>query len=79
MATFVAVFGLLPASLATSLCSDVQRPLATVIEWGLLSTTLLTLFVLPVHSGIVCPAAPLRGDAAAGVIPLERTSADNGQ
>ncbi|MBA2227491.1 efflux RND transporter permease subunit [Thermogemmata fonticola] len=44
----VAIFGLLPASLATGLGSDVQRPLATVIVWGLFSAMLLTLFVLPV-------------------------------
>jgi cobalt-zinc-cadmium resistance protein CzcA len=44
----VAVFGLLPASLATGLGSDVQRPLATVLVWGLASSTLLTLFVVPV-------------------------------
>ncbi|MBO7680863.1 MAG: efflux RND transporter permease subunit [Thermoguttaceae bacterium] len=35
MTTLVAVLGLLPASLAVSLGSDVQRPLATVIIYGL--------------------------------------------
>ena len=44
----VAIFGLLPASMAAGLGSDVQRPLATVIVWGLFSSTLLTLCVLPV-------------------------------
>jgi cobalt-zinc-cadmium resistance protein CzcA len=60
MTTIVAFFGLLPASLATGLGSDVQRPLATVIVWGLLSATLLTLFVLPVLYEIVRPAVPRR-------------------
>jgi len=44
----VAIFGLLPASMATGLGSDVQRPLATVIVWGLFSSTVLTLCGLPV-------------------------------
>jgi cobalt-zinc-cadmium resistance protein CzcA len=48
MTAIVAMFGLLPASLATGLGSDVQRPLATVIVWGLFSSTLLTLFVVPI-------------------------------
>jgi cobalt-zinc-cadmium resistance protein CzcA len=51
----VAIFGLLPASLATSLGSDVQRPLATVIVWGLFSSTVLTLFVVPVLYAIFPP------------------------
>jgi cobalt-zinc-cadmium resistance protein CzcA len=51
----VAIFGLLPASLATGLGSDVQRPLATVIVWGLFSSTVLTLFVVPVLYGILAP------------------------
>lgn len=48
MFEFVAILGLLPASMATGLGSDVQRPLATVIVWGLFSSTALTLCVLPV-------------------------------
>lgn len=48
IASLVAILGLLPASVATGLGSDVQRPLATVIVWGLVSSTLLTLFGLPV-------------------------------
>ena len=48
MASLVAILGLLPASVARGLGSDVQRPLATVIVWGLVSSMLLTLFVLPV-------------------------------
>jgi cobalt-zinc-cadmium resistance protein CzcA len=34
--------------LATGVGSEVQRPLATVVVGGLFSSTLLTLFVLPV-------------------------------
>ncbi|MEG0928973.1 efflux RND transporter permease subunit [Chryseobacterium sp.] len=47
MTASVAIIGLLPASLATGIGSDVQRPLATVIVYGLMFSTFLTLFVLP--------------------------------
>jgi len=47
MTATVAVLGLLPASLSTGIGSDVQRPLATVIVYGLLFATLITLYVLP--------------------------------
>lgn len=43
----VAALGMLPAALAHGIGSDVQRPLATVVVGGLVSATLLTLFVLP--------------------------------
>ena len=47
MTASVAILGLLPASLATGIGSDVQRPLATVIVYGLLCSTLITLYVVP--------------------------------
>ncbi|MCS6924688.1 MAG: CusA/CzcA family heavy metal efflux RND transporter [Candidatus Binatia bacterium] len=59
IASLVAILGLVPASLATGLGSDVQRPLATVIVWGLFSSTALTLFVLPVFYRIFAPALPI--------------------
>ena len=43
----VAMVGMLPAALARGIGSDIQRPLATVVVGGLLSTLLLTLFALP--------------------------------
>ena len=55
MTTLCSIFGLLPASLATDLGSDVQRPLATVIVWGLLGSTLFTLFITPVVYRIFVP------------------------
>jgi len=58
MTSLVAILGLLPASLATSLGSDVQRPLATVIIWGLTGSTLFTLFVTPVFYDIFVPPLP---------------------
>ncbi len=43
----VAIIGLVPASLSTNIGSDVQRPLATVIVYGLAFGTLITLYALP--------------------------------
>jgi heavy metal efflux system protein len=43
----VAMLGMLPAALARDIGSDIQRPLATVVIGGLLSTLLLTLLALP--------------------------------
>ena len=47
MTATVAILGLMPASLASGIGSDVQRPLATVIVYGLLFSTVITLFILP--------------------------------
>lgn len=58
--SLLAIFGLLPASIALGLGSDVQRPLATVIVWGLVSSTILTLFIVPVFYRILC-SAPMKG------------------
>lgn len=43
----VALLGMVPAARATGIGSDVQRPLATVVVGGLLSTFFLTLLALP--------------------------------
>lgn len=43
----VATLGMLPAAMATGVGSDVQRPLATVVVGGLISTLFLTLLTLP--------------------------------
>jgi heavy metal efflux system protein len=45
---FVASFGFIPMAVATSTGAEVQRPLATVVIGGLFSSTILTLFQLPV-------------------------------
>jgi cobalt-zinc-cadmium resistance protein CzcA len=47
MTALVAILGLIPASLATDVGSDVQRPIATVVVWGLFSSAFLTLVVIP--------------------------------
>jgi cobalt-zinc-cadmium resistance protein CzcA len=47
MTTFSTVFGILPLLLATGMGAEIQRPLATVVVGGLLTSTLVTLVVLP--------------------------------
>lgn len=44
----VALIGLIPAAMASGIGSDIQRPLASVIVGGLLSSLILTLLVMPV-------------------------------
>lgn len=46
----VASLGFLPMAIATGTGAEVQRPLATVVIGGLVTATLLTLFVLPTLS-----------------------------
>ncbi len=48
MTALVAAIGFIPMALATSIGAEVQRPLATVVIGGILSSTALTLLVLPV-------------------------------
>ena len=47
MTALVASFGFIPMAIATGVGAEVQRPLATVVIGGVLSSTLLTLLVLP--------------------------------
>lgn len=47
MTALLAMLGLLPMALAHGIGSETQKPLAVVIIGGLVSATLLTLFVLP--------------------------------
>ncbi|MRJ22186.1 CusA/CzcA family heavy metal efflux RND transporter [Pseudomonas haemolytica] len=47
MTALVASLGFIPMALATGTGAEVQRPLATVVIGGIISSTLLTLLVLP--------------------------------
>ena len=47
MTALVASLGFLPMAISTGAGAEVQRPLATVVIGGLLTSTALTLFVLP--------------------------------
>ena len=48
MTALVASLGFVPMALNTGTGAEVQRPLATVVIGGIISSTLLTLLVLPV-------------------------------
>ena len=53
MTGLVASLGFVPMALNTGIGAEVQRPLATVVIGGVLSSTLLTLVVLPVLYRVV--------------------------
>jgi len=65
MTALVASLGFLPMALATGTGAEVQRPLATVVVGGLVSSTALTLFVLPalyrLFAGARVGRTPARG------------------
>lgn len=61
MTASIAALGLIPMLLASGVGSEVQRPLATVVVGGLFSSTLLTLFVLPLLYGTFSRAALSEG------------------
>ena len=48
MTSLVAALGFVPMALSTGVGAEVQRPLAIVVIGGVLSSTALTLLVLPV-------------------------------
>jgi len=48
MTALVASLGFMPMAISTGMGAEVQRPLATVVIGGVISSTLLTLLVLPV-------------------------------
>lgn len=47
MTTFTTILGIMPLLLARGPGAEIQRPLATVVVGGLVTSTLVTLFVLP--------------------------------
>ena len=53
MTALVAILGFVPMALSTAPGSEIQRPLATVVIGGVVSSTLLTLLVLPTVYGLV--------------------------
>jgi cobalt-zinc-cadmium resistance protein CzcA len=48
MTASIAALGLVPLLFATGPGSEIQKPLAIVVIGGLITSTLLTLFVLPI-------------------------------
>jgi cobalt-zinc-cadmium resistance protein CzcA len=54
MTALVASLGFLPMALATTMGAEVQRPLATVVIGGLITSTALTLMVIPAMYARIC-------------------------
>ena len=72
MTALVASLGFVPMALAHGTGAEVQRPLATVVIGGIISSTLLTLVVLPAlyllfHPARTGPEHPAPGDRAEGL------------
>jgi cobalt-zinc-cadmium resistance protein CzcA len=64
MTASICAFGLVPLLLATGPGSEIQRPLAIVVIGGLVSSTLLTLFLLPViYERFLGPRPLVKGGA----------------
>ncbi|MBL8113484.1 MAG: CusA/CzcA family heavy metal efflux RND transporter [Acidobacteria bacterium] len=73
MTALVASLGFVPMALATGTGAEVQRPLATVVIGGIISSTLLTLLVLPALYRMFHRDVPLavRAEDETGLIPVE--------
>ncbi len=76
MTALVASLGFVPMALSEGMGAEVQRPLASVVIGGVISSTIMTLFVLPVlywqcawltgrHLRPVHPGSRPRGNAPA--------------
>jgi heavy metal efflux system protein len=79
MTALVASVGFIPMAISTSAAAEVQRPLATVVIGGLVSSAVLTLLVLPtVYAWVeerrlardarAAKRAPAAGDPSAAVV-----------
>ena len=64
MTALLAMFGLLPMALSHAIGAETQRPLAVVVIGGMVSATLLTMFVLPTLYLAVFAREPLKRDDA---------------
>ncbi|KAF0242204.1 MAG: CzcA family heavy metal efflux, partial [Chitinophagaceae bacterium] len=54
MTAVMAAIGLLPAAISTGIGSETQKPLAIVVIGGLITSTFLTLLILPIIYALVC-------------------------
>jgi len=61
MTALVASLGFLPMAMATSAGAEIQRPLATVVIGGIVTSTLLTAFVVPAIYPWFAPRQPVGG------------------
>jgi heavy metal efflux system protein len=62
MTALVASLGFVPMAIATGTGAEVQRPLATVVIGGLITSTVLTLFLLPAVCGLLLRRREAEGD-----------------
>ena len=77
----VALLGLVPLALSHGIGSEVQRPLAVVVIGGLVSSTLLTLIVLPAVYGWFAPRPSppgCAGDSRRALAPFHRHGSQRG-
>jgi cobalt-zinc-cadmium resistance protein CzcA len=65
MTALVASLGFIPMAMATSTGAEVQRPLATVVIGGLITATILTLYLLPLFYPWFSPADPTASPSSA--------------
>jgi len=65
VSAIVAVIGFLPAALSHGIGAEIQRPLARVVIGGLISSTALTLLVLPAVYALFARRHPGGGEAPA--------------
>jgi cobalt-zinc-cadmium resistance protein CzcA len=68
MTAAVAAIGFVPMAVNTGVGAEVQRPLATVVIGGIISSTLLTLVVLPVLYAVFGAGRPAHADELRGGI-----------
>jgi heavy metal efflux system protein len=72
MTASIAIFSLIPVLYATGPGSEVQRPLATVVVGGLLTSTFLTLVVLPLLYSMFEPKEQAEPDQTISNLPQSR-------
>ena len=73
MTAVVASVGFLPMALATTMGAEVQRPLATVVIGGLITSTILTLFILPALYPTFCPRRAELSDPSSAMTSQRRS------
>ncbi len=75
MASLVALFGFIPMAVSHAAGAEVQRPLATVVIGGLITSTPFTLYVLPIIYRFIVGNGPANATAKPAS-PPQPTPAD---
>lgn len=71
MTGIVPAIGFIPMAIATGVGAEVQKPLATVVIGGLITATLLTLFVLPAIAHVILRKREAHPTRLASAVPAE--------